>query len=64
MSFPNYEGFPAQPQEDGNGQAAPGAPGPQAQIQPIETTGGQFPPNQGPIQGIEQSGTPGKTTLW
>jgi hypothetical protein len=61
MSFQNFEGYPAQPQEDGNGQPAPGGPGPQAQIQPIDTTGGQFP--QGPMSG-DQPGTPGKTTLW
>ena len=66
MSFPNYEGFPPQQGEDGNAQAVPGAPVPQGQMQPIESTGGQFPPPGNPVmspQG-ERPGGDSKTTLW
>jgi hypothetical protein len=64
MSFPNYEGFQPQQGEDGNVAAPGGAPGPgpQGQMQPIESTGGQFPP-QGPGSAGGDGGD-SKTTLW
>jgi hypothetical protein len=66
MSFPNYQGIPPPQGEENNGQAVPGAPVPQGQIQPIETIGGQFPPPGNPVMSPsgEQPGSDAKTTLW
>jgi hypothetical protein len=66
MSYQNYEGFPPQPTEDGNGQAVPGAPV-QHQMQPIESTGGQFAPPANNVGSPQTESVPGgdsKTTLW
>jgi hypothetical protein len=64
MSFQNYEGFsPQQPAENPNVPTGPGAPGPQAQMQPIESTAGQFPQNPAGRDGAE-SLPDSKTTLW
>jgi hypothetical protein len=63
MSFQNYEGFPPQQNaEVANVASGPGVPGPQGQMQPIESTAGQFPQNP-----TGRDGEPlpdSKTTLW
>jgi hypothetical protein len=62
MSFPNYEGFPPGRQAEGGAVDDGQAQGAQGPIQPIESTGGQFPPQQMSPMG-EMSGD-SKTTLW
>lgn len=65
MSFPNYEAFTPQQGEDGSAPAAAGAPGQQPQMQPIESTGGQFPANNaGGMPAPEGQAGDSKTTLW